>query len=156
MTHQYIEIKIKELERRIEALEQPKIGHWIFKHFDEDTGISNSHWCSECNTPLVGVYKNYCPNCGAKMEEDKITKEKTIEELKFIKERLPIEFRIAYEKTIDKAIKSLEAWDKVKKEIQDEKDEILDSIEDEYFRGDFLGLKIALNIINKYLGEIEE
>lgn len=42
-------------------------GHWIFLHFDEDTGISDSYWCSECNTPSASVYKNYCSNCGAKM-----------------------------------------------------------------------------------------
>ena len=30
MTHQYMEIKIEELEKRIKALEQePKTGHWI-------------------------------------------------------------------------------------------------------------------------------
>ena len=42
--------------------------HWIFKKFDDETGISDSYWCSECNKPLASTYKNYCANCGAKME----------------------------------------------------------------------------------------
>ena len=46
--------------------QEPKTGHWIFKHFDENTGISDSYWCSECNAPLSSVYKNYCPNCGTR------------------------------------------------------------------------------------------
>lgn len=49
--------------------DEPKTGHWIFKHFDEETGISDSYWCSECNKPLAQVYKTYCSNCGTKMIE---------------------------------------------------------------------------------------
>ena len=48
---------------------EPKTGHWVFKHFDEDTGISDNYWCSECNKPLASVYKNFCSNCGIKMVE---------------------------------------------------------------------------------------
>jgi len=44
-------------------------GHWIFKHFDEDTGIPDSLWCSECRTPQSGIYKRFCPNCGCRMFE---------------------------------------------------------------------------------------
>lgn len=48
------------------ALEQcQRTGRWIFKYFDSDTGIRNTGWCSECDKPFVGIYKNYCPNCGS-------------------------------------------------------------------------------------------
>ena len=52
---------------------QPKTGHWIEENgFDGDTYYD----CSECGesfclidgTPTDNLY-NYCPNCGAKMQE---------------------------------------------------------------------------------------
>lgn len=55
------------LEKQTE--QEPKTGHWIFKQFDEETGILNNYWCSECGKPLAQVYKTYCSNCGAKMVE---------------------------------------------------------------------------------------
>ena len=44
---------------------QPKTGHWSH---------DGSHWknrfiCSECNYKLIDELTNYCPNCGAKMQE---------------------------------------------------------------------------------------
>lgn len=67
--------KIKEAKRiAIKALKQePKTGHWIEKEgFDGDIYYD----CSECGeafclidgTPKDNLY-NFCPNCGAKMEE---------------------------------------------------------------------------------------
>ena len=56
---------------------EPKTGHWIEKDgFDGDTYYD----CSECGesfclidgTPTDNLY-NYCPNCGAKMEESEET-----------------------------------------------------------------------------------
>ena len=42
---------------------QPKTGHWIF-----DEILDKHYYCSECKS--MGVdYWDYCPNCGAKMEE---------------------------------------------------------------------------------------
>lgn len=42
---------------------QPKTGHWIF-----DEILDRHYYCSECKS--MGVdYWDYCPNCGAKMEE---------------------------------------------------------------------------------------
>lgn len=67
------------LDKAIEVIEQEsKAGHWIEKDgFDGDVYYD----CSECGesfclidgTPADNLY-NYCPNCGAKMEEseDKI------------------------------------------------------------------------------------
>lgn len=61
---------------------QPKIGHWIC-HRDhcENLGVIPSglgvyEWCSNCDCGIdirewqKNLY-NYCPNCGAKMEEMK-------------------------------------------------------------------------------------
>ena len=44
-------------------------GHWIFKQFDEETGILRNYWCSECGKPSAQVYKTYCANCGCRMVE---------------------------------------------------------------------------------------
>jgi len=42
---------------------QPKIGQWIF-----DEILDKHYYCSECKS--MGVdYWDYCPNCGAKMQE---------------------------------------------------------------------------------------
>lgn len=58
----------------IKALEQqPKTGYWIEK---EDCNLDIYYDCSECGesfclidgTPTDYLY-NYCPNCGAKMQE---------------------------------------------------------------------------------------
>lgn len=53
-----------------------KTGHWIFKEFDEETGISNSKWCSACNYPMAQVYDDYCAHCGAIMVEPQESEEK--------------------------------------------------------------------------------
>ena len=48
--------------------QEPKTGHWIF-----NGGIEPIGWyCSNCGLWSAAVYKpnyKYCPNCGAKMEE---------------------------------------------------------------------------------------
>ena len=45
-------------------------GRWIYK-----PAWSNADWgvylCSECNKPYWWNTDHYCPNCGAKMQEDK-------------------------------------------------------------------------------------
>ena len=44
---------------------KPKMGHWIF-----DEVLDRHYYCSECKS--MGVdYWDYCPNCGAKMQEVK-------------------------------------------------------------------------------------
>ena len=67
MTHQYMELKLEELEKRVEVLEQePKTGHWIDLH---------RCWiCSECNQETHIEHK-FCPNCGAKMVEPQESEE---------------------------------------------------------------------------------
>ena len=50
--------------------QEPKMGHWIWKDFDDETGISKSYWCSECNKPLTGLAMDYCGCCGARMESE--------------------------------------------------------------------------------------
>ena len=50
-----------------------KVGHWI-KVIDEINSLGNKTWHHECSVcgnedSGWGNYK-YCPNCGAKMEED--------------------------------------------------------------------------------------
>lgn len=42
-------------------------GEWVYKKFDEKTGISDSYFCSHCDFPLTGVYNSYCAVCGADM-----------------------------------------------------------------------------------------
>ena len=60
-------ISMKEFAEALDALQEPKTGHWVF-----DEVLDRHYYCSECKS--MGVdYWNYCPNCGAKMteEEDK-------------------------------------------------------------------------------------
>lgn len=44
---------------------EPKHGRWI----EDEYGIPH---CSKCGTINNTVYKNYCPNCGAKMDLDEV------------------------------------------------------------------------------------
>jgi len=61
----YYKPLIKKIIETIEqdAIEQ-KIGHW------RDTGSGQE--CSECGEIQYGYdsFRNYCPNCGAKMESE--------------------------------------------------------------------------------------
>lgn len=80
MTYQYIELKIEELEKRIEALEQQKTGKWIDEADKIDAQFGkHTYKCSKCgkyaeyfiNGTEVWwdrIKPNFCPNCGAKME----------------------------------------------------------------------------------------
>lgn len=58
----------------IKALEQaPKTGHWIKiqktqKGCHDCTVITYEYHCSECDSINVSPYKNFCPNCGARMK----------------------------------------------------------------------------------------
>lgn len=53
--------EIEALDMAIKALKgQPKEGEWI----EDEYGIPH---CSKCNCINNTVYRNYCPNCGAKM-----------------------------------------------------------------------------------------
>lgn len=60
------------LNLAIKALEQePRKGHWIYKEFDERTGITNVHICSKCGCPLASPYKSFCSACGSDNREVK-------------------------------------------------------------------------------------
>ena len=64
-----LEVKIARLENTIKELEQgQKTGQWVF--------VDKAHehaYCSECGYGNVDLFygrpHNYCPNCGAKMDE---------------------------------------------------------------------------------------
>ncbi len=45
-------------------------GKWVYKEFDEKTGIRNSYFCSKCGCPQGQVYINFCGQCGADMKGD--------------------------------------------------------------------------------------
>ena len=61
-------------EEIIKALQQePKTGHWI-EHHRTDLGekLNDMCECSECGkwfSICELLYRSYCPNCGAKMQE---------------------------------------------------------------------------------------
>lgn len=71
-TDEWLQDDIKALDKAIETLENQKTGHWI--DYAELTGEwegTKKYACDKCGEK-VGVFKsNYCPNCGAKMEESK-------------------------------------------------------------------------------------
>lgn len=62
-THIPLEV-LESFNKAIEALENQKTGHWISK-----PNIYGVVYCSECDYELHTNNTNYCPNCGAKMEE---------------------------------------------------------------------------------------
>lgn len=43
-------------------------GEWVYKKFDEETGIRNSYFCSKCGYPQGQVYITFCGNCGARLK----------------------------------------------------------------------------------------
>ncbi len=50
--------------RRVDAIERPE-AEWIDNHPE---GYGELHTCSRCKTEIeVTPWKNFCPNCGAKM-----------------------------------------------------------------------------------------
>lgn len=65
------EAKLVEEKRE----QEPKIGHWEWVQYDANPEIGNFH-CSECryipaSFNMSAQKLNYCPNCGAKMENGK-------------------------------------------------------------------------------------
>lgn len=55
------------------TVEERLTGEWKYNQYDANGNIGNWH-CSECRHIVYGgrsqkPYYNYCPNCGAKMEE---------------------------------------------------------------------------------------
>ncbi len=46
-----------------------KHGHWIYKEYGYPTAIA-FYKCSVCGNARGFDIDNYCPNCGAKMDED--------------------------------------------------------------------------------------
>ena len=66
------------LDMAIKALEQePKTGHWIDHHSPEAKKcMQYMSECSACGKMICNrynIYRNFCPNCGAKMEEEQKT-----------------------------------------------------------------------------------
>lgn len=61
---------LKGLEKGLSEweAERPQ-GEWIYKEFDEKTGIRDSYFCSKCDCPQSQVYINFCGNCGADMHK---------------------------------------------------------------------------------------
>ena len=63
--------RAEALGMAIESLESQKTGHWII--YAELTGEwegTKKYACDKCGEK-VGVFKSkYCPNCGARMEEE--------------------------------------------------------------------------------------
>ena len=60
---------IEAFKAAIKALERSKIGHWIT--YKALTGEVLSHRCDLCKYEIFHQPKtNYCPNCGAKMEDE--------------------------------------------------------------------------------------
>ncbi len=59
--------------RSISIVEERKSGHWIDRKelIDADLNLwGYSQICSECGFILGAKEYNYCPNCGARMEEE--------------------------------------------------------------------------------------
>ena len=54
--------------------QEPKTGHWIITY---PHGKQNPIYeCHRCHASNSSVFKNYCPNCGAKMVEPQESEDK--------------------------------------------------------------------------------
>ena len=68
---------IDDLDEGIKALEAQKTAHWEKEEeTDDGRGMSMHYRCSECGTPVMLGFPqkscdyDFCPYCGAKMEEE--------------------------------------------------------------------------------------
>jgi Zn finger protein HypA/HybF involved in hydrogenase expression len=65
-------ITVEELQKFIDEIKtlEPKTGHWIDITNKNKTVIAVRCSCCE-KSPKYAIKSDYCPNCGAKMEEVK-------------------------------------------------------------------------------------
>ena len=89
MTNQWMEIKLKELEKRVKVLEQDSILDKIRSEIEQLPSVSTEktgRWrhyegmliCSKCGSEFYDDIMEYCgddvpkccPDCGAKMQEE--------------------------------------------------------------------------------------
>lgn len=58
-------------ERKEDETDPVRHGHWI-NHFDDLFPEESTQECSVCHAEQMGTMlnDNYCPNCGAKMDEE--------------------------------------------------------------------------------------
>ena len=71
-TNEMIDIFINIIDSYADEGEEIQTGKWIFKEFDEATGIKQRYWCSVCNKAQAQMGLNYCAYCGAEMENTDI------------------------------------------------------------------------------------
>ena len=48
---------------------EPRKGKWIRTETDRGYWVYIGYACDQCGKSVGNVKRNYCPNCGAKMEE---------------------------------------------------------------------------------------
>ena len=79
VTPQYTEAEIQKMQELEQAeiqkayelgkAEQPKMGRWKRVSMDKYVQHAMAYYrCSECGKDIIGTH-NYCPSCGAKMQE---------------------------------------------------------------------------------------
>ena len=56
------------LDMAIKALSEQRTGHWIKDDITERSKSEYKHKCDRCGAYHRAMY-DYCPSCGAKMEE---------------------------------------------------------------------------------------
>lgn len=77
-----LKMLLTKIEKAPSVNPQPKIGHWLSQseyckmNNLIPSGLGCYFWCSECNYGIDYKYfhladYNYCPKCGAKMQEVK-------------------------------------------------------------------------------------
>ena len=59
----------EECNMEVDDMVEVRHGRWIHEEPNGANGFRECLICSECHQPHFGINRNYCPFCGAKMDE---------------------------------------------------------------------------------------
>ena len=70
--YSYLEVPVDSIAHKLNELPtaEPKKGKWIEKNIHSNWSDWTLYFCSECGKQFKDLEeRNFCPNCGARMEE---------------------------------------------------------------------------------------
>lgn len=72
------DLDAKTVQRCIEAVHnfpsadvrENKHGKWVYQEPNSGNKFRGAYWCNQCRNGVSYHKQNFCPNCGAKMDEE--------------------------------------------------------------------------------------